>query len=90
MSGALCTLLTCHRLLDALQAELALQLPGHLDRLCAWLSGPNVGELRTLLVELCLTLPVGLGAPLIPLLPRMVRPLLSALTHVGGNATTGN
>jgi transformation/transcription domain-associated protein len=67
--------------LRACQQELAPHLSTYLTCFTTWLAGPNVGNLRALLVELCLMLPVQMSG-LIPLLPRMARPLLNALSQV--------
>jgi transformation/transcription domain-associated protein len=63
----------------ALYAELAPRVPNALASLLALLDGPNCADAyRPLLVELALTLPAPLSA-LLPLLPKLMRPLLAAL-----------
>ncbi|KAL6756896.1 hypothetical protein V8C86DRAFT_2435829, partial [Haematococcus lacustris] len=63
-----------------LQAELAAPCALHLAAFTTWLAAPGGLALRPLLLELCLNLPVQVSA-LIPILPRIARPLLSALTQ---------
>jgi transformation/transcription domain-associated protein len=49
------------------------------------LAGPLAAEQRPLLLELCLTLPAQLTGVL-PLLPRLVRPVTMAIRVSGGRA----
>ena len=64
--------------LKSVHAELLPFLQPCLTLILAMLNGPNVSELRNLLLELCLTLPAQLSH-LLPLLPRLMKPLVQAL-----------
>jgi hypothetical protein len=64
--------------LKSVHAELLPFLQPCLALILAMLNGPNVSELRNLLLELCLTLPAQLSH-LLPLLPRLMKPLVQAL-----------
>jgi transformation/transcription domain-associated protein len=66
---------------SVLQQALAPLLPSCLRLFIAMLDGPNSTELRPLLLELCLTLPFQPDA-LPPSIPKLVRPMLNALTQV--------
>ena len=68
--------------LKALYQECVPRLAPALSSFLAMIHGPNSTPLRPLLVELCLTLPAQLSS-LLPLLPRLMRPLVLALQGPG-------
>lgn len=63
---------------DVLLRDLIPSLQPCLHKLLSLMEGPSGDDMRDLLIELCLSLPARLSA-LLPILPHLMKPLVSAL-----------